>query len=636
MLARFTILIHRVIGIVAVLGCASALAAPDVRIVVDVSQRVHTLDGAGLRSQFVSEFVQFLPDDALASIWTYAGTTERMVNHSPTDAMWRQVAEIHGRQLVPRGRRSDPESALNFAMWDLRHAARGPIDVIWIGDGRIELQNGKDPDASQDRLIRQLAPQLSDSRVRIHTLALSDAGGLVAQAGLSDASAQGVALMRQLTQVSGGLHRAVSTAAQVSRFAADVLRLVRAHDEAMVDERGRFQIAPGTERFTVMWRKGEGEPGLRSPGGGFLSDDKPLSNGRWLKAKVHEMVTVERPEPGWWEAQGRAVKVGVWSELRLTLEGLDSPVVPGEETSAILKLFSNGERVKARKFLDLLDVRAWLIQGEDKQPLPVERADSAFEILFVDLDDGAYELEVGVVAPSFAQSTTVPFVVRNALRVDVREGAQGVSAWLSFNHSEIDYRTVRASVSLRKPPELGVVVPARKMSGGVWQVPIDDTEGMLELAFSVGGNYLNGEGFYLKTKPVTLSFPRAAGDVETFRFDALGKAVEAPGRVQGAPGPVAQFVAMTAEEPGGQPTDQSEEVAHADAERSGEGASTRLPLWFVGMISTVNLLVLLVIWWFLRPAALQLPEDADGAWLEASNSEKEDESIIKAFKELPA
>jgi hypothetical protein len=312
-------------------------------------------------------------------------------------------------------------------------------------------------------------------------------------------------------------------------------------------------------------------------------------------------------------------------------------------------------------------VRAWLIQGDSKAPLPVERAEDSFEVVFADLDDGLYELKLSVMGPAFTQAAKVPFVVRNPLRVDVTQSDEGASVWMSFNPGEIDYRTLRASVKIRKPPELGVVVPAEKMPDGRWRVPLNETEGILELAFSIAGNYMNKEGFYVRSQPVLVSLPLAPDSVETFRFDALGNTRARPDSAAKAQEATAQFDPGTgaltgetgehaagADEEGRRQTPQERAPEQQDAAKehaqvaptgaanetavneTKKDAPTGLPLWFVGVISMVNLLVLVVIWWFLRPRPLQLPEGADSGSLDSSTSENEDDTIIKAFKVLPA
>ncbi|NKB97558.1 MAG: hypothetical protein GKR90_03520 [Pseudomonadales bacterium] len=575
-----------------------ASAAPDLRIVIEMTERVQAADELELRSHLVREVVNFLPLDGTGSVWGYSGTTQRMVNHGKTDRMWRQVADIHGRHLAARGRRADPESALGLALWDFEKVDRGPIDVIWVSSGHIELANGQDGGQSRDRLLAEFAVKLQSKRVRLHAMAV----GATAP--------EDFGLMRQLAEASGGLFREVTSVSGARSFAEDVLRLVGAHAEALVDSKGRFQIGPGTERFTVMWEAGAKGSGLRSPSGETFSRMKPLATGRWLLAHDYEMATIENPEPGWWEATGETHKVGVWSELEFLVEGLVSPVVPTDETSASLRLFSEGEELRSAAFLDLLDVRAWLVKGGDKQALPVDRDGSSYEIYCVHLEDGPHELEIGVIGPTFAQSTVKPFVVRNPLRADIRTGTDSAAAWVSFSHPDIDYRTIKASAKVRKPPQLGVIVPGQKMPGGIWQVPIRVADGILEITFSISGNYLNGEGFFLKTKPTALTLPLSEGQVETFLFDANGKRLSEQREAPIAPEPIAHFVASSPEDLSIGALGASEISAQNQREQveptTVVSKAISLPVWFVGVISLINLLLVAGIWWFLKPSGLVL------------------------------
>ena len=566
--------------------------ALDVRIVVDLSETAHSADADGFRSQLIKEVVNFLPDDANGSVWGYSGTTLRMVNHGATDRMWRQVADIHGRHLSVRGKQSNPSTALRNALFDLDSVDRAPIELIWVGSGQINLGPGGDIGKVRDELVNEFAPTLKTQRVRIHSLTLP---------GANEPDRQ---LMQQMADSSGGLFRQASSPEDVSRYAQDLLRLVRAHGEALVDPRGRFQIGPGTERFTAMWRLGA-EAQLRAPNGEMFSRDRPLANGRWLLAQDYEMATINDPEPGWWEAQGGAVKVGVWSELEFLVQGLTSPVVPTDETSAFIQLFSNGQKVSSPEFLDLLDVRAWLVEGGDKEPLPVEREDGGFRAYFVHLDDGAFELEVAVIGPTFAERMVFPFVAKNPMRVDIKSSGETATAWVSFNHPDIDYRTLKVSAKVRKPPQLGVITPGQRMPGGVWQIPLGSQEGILEVTYSISGNYLNGQGFFLKTKPAAVTLPLAAGVTETFKFDANGMRLDRLAMKQEEAEPIAQFVAPTEVET------RAEAQAQAEIAPMPEPVAQpnlSLPLWFAGAMSGLNLFLFAFLWWFMRPKSLELPE----------------------------
>ena len=566
--------------------------ALDVRIVVELTEAAHTADADGFRSLLIKELVNFLPDDANGSVWGYSGTTLRMVNHGQTDRMWRQVADIHGRHLSVRGRQANPATALRNALFDLESVDRAPIELIWVGTGQVNLGPGGDIGKVRDQLVNEFTPKLKAQRVRIHSLVLPEANDVDRQ------------LMQQVAETSGGLFGQATSKADVSKYAEDLLRLIRAHSEALVDPRGRFQIGPGTERFTAMWQLGA-DAQLKAPNGTIYGRDRPITNGRWLLAQDYEMATINDPEPGWWEARGDAIKIGVWSELEFLVQGLTSPVVPTDETSAFIQLFSNGEMVTSSAFLDLLDVRAWLVEGGDKEPLPVEREEDGFRAYFVHLDDGAFELEVGVIGPTFAERTVFPFVAKNPMRVDVKSSSDTATAWVSFNHPDIDYRTLKASAKVRKPPQLGVITPGQRMPGGIWQIPLGTQEGILEVTFSISGNYLNGEGFFLKTKPAAVTLPLAEGTSETFKFDAAGVRLDGLAMKQEEPEPIAQFVAPTEQETQAQAQSQ---VVPDVAPPTQVEAGLSLPLWFVGAISGLNLALFAFLWWFLRPRRLQLPE----------------------------
>ena len=582
---------------------SASVMALDLRVLVDLSESTHIADEKGVRSELIRELVHFLPNDAQGSVWGYAGTTLRMVNHGPTDRMWRQVVDIHGRHLSVRGRQADPESAFRNVLWDLDKVDREPIELIWVGAGELNLGQGGDIGKSRDLLVNELIPTLASQRVRVHTLVLPEA------------SEQGRELMRQMAESSGGLFAVATDSAQVKKYAEDVLRLIRAHGEALLDPRGRFQIGPGTERFTLLWQQGGSAtvPELRGPNGAIYHRKTPLPDGRWLLAQDYEMVTINDPEPGWWEASGNALKVGVWSELDFVVSGLTSPVVPTDETSAYIEIFSDGTRVESAAFLDLLDVRAWLVSGGDKDPLPVERDQTGFRAYFVHLDDGAFELEVGVIGPTFAERTVVPFVAKNPLRVDVETSTGGAAAWLSFNHPDIDYRTLKATAKVRKPPQLAVLVPGQRMPGGVWQIPVGEQEGILEISFSISGNYLNGEGFFLKTNPAALTLPLPPGETQTFKFDASGTRLDSRALAvqKEDPEPVAQFVAAVAAEPSAA---EQTPVPLADQVRE-EAPVLSLPIWFVSAVSGLNFCLIAFLWWFLRPGAIELPQlpDTDAA-----------------------
>ena len=444
----------------------------DVRIVVDSTIRQAERDSLKLRQAAMQQLIQSLPDNATGSLWSYGQSTRRLAKHGPTSGMWKQVATIHTEHLAPQGRFADLLGALARVLWDLEQADRGPVQVVLISNGHVAMSDSSLTDASLATLKNQFAPSLKRHRVTVHTLAVTPA-----------IDGDNIELMHQLSDATGGVHLAVGSLDEVHKAVVDLARLLRAQPEAIVDGRGRFQIAPGTERLTVMWRAEDETPYLIRPDGGRLSRDNHIENGRWVVGNSFEMVTLDSPAPGWWQATSvTPTALGVISDLNIVVEGLESPVVPSDESAARVILLNAGNVIESSGFLDLLDVRAYLVNNGVRQPLPVDRDGDGYNAYFVHLKDGAFEFEVEVVGPTFSQKRVVPFHAQNPLRIDVRADAAGnVSAWLSFSHGEVDYSTLKAVAKVRKPPQLGLMVPGQKMPNGLWEIPISEREGILEI-----------------------------------------------------------------------------------------------------------------------------------------------------------
>ena len=319
------------------------------------------------------------------------------------------------------------------------------------------------------------------------------------------------------------------------------------------------------------------------------------------------MLRLSTPQPGWWQLRGvPADRVDVVGAVEVRVTGLDGTIIPDEETHGVVELFSQGERITDQGFLSLLEVRAWLHMAGERLPLPVEVDNATYRAYFVNLKDGHHRLEVQVAAPTFRHHREVPFVVANPLRVEFRQAADGpAEAWLQFNHAQVDYATIKAAGKIRIPPGKARLVPAEKQPGGLWRIPLEARNGVLEHSFSFAGNLLNKKGFYVKTKPQTIQLPLTRGPV-VLRFDAAGRRLQdlSP---QAQVAEAALQTAHAFEKAPEIPTDATSAPPVPVAAVPEVAPPRLIPLWFVGVISVLNLLLGGVIWWLFRP--LPLPFD---------------------------
>ncbi len=571
----------------------SAEQSVDLRMVVETSAAMAAADPENLRADGLDMLIRGLPDGARAGIWSFSRNVRQVARYETVGPLWRQVASIHAGNLQAGSKRIELSAALAAATWDMQQTDRGPVHLVLLATGSMSLGDAAADDARARRdLLAEWAAGLKRNRVVVHSLAFPDGDG---------------DLMKQLADLSGGVHRRVTDVGSLQAAIVDVQRSAMMSPEARLQADGRFQVAPGADRFTVLWtasEEGVEEPELVQPDGATLSRLTPLPRGRWLRAQQFEIVTIDAPQPGWWQVVGpKPERIQVIGEIGVEVEGLDSPVVPSEDSSVRIRLYDNGELIRDRAFLDLLDIRAWAVVDGERMPLPLDVLDDGYEAFFVNLRDGAHQFEIDVVGPTFARVVTRPFVVSNPLRVEIREDHNGaVGAWLHFTHAEVDYATVRTAGLVRKPPQIATLQPGTRMPGGIWRIPLDKWDGIVEVAFSVSGNYLDGKGVFVKTKPHALQLPLPDGMPVTLRYDAAGAMLNIP-----EPEPAAVEAPVAESLPASQTAAMNTPVEQTPA--ATEAAAPQVPLipiWFVALISVLNLLLAGFVWWMFKPTPLNI------------------------------
>lgn len=576
-------------------------SAIDMRLLVDVSQATHIADKTGARRTALEYFIRTLPDEAVAGVWSYARYVRQVAKLGPSNGLWKQVASIHAASLQPEDQRAKLTEALRAASkLPNRHSGSKPTHIVLLSSGVIDTGLGIDADTkARQALLTQWLPEQQAQNRRIHTFALGDP------------SQTDHVLLRQLSDSTGGLHLIANSEASLQQGLLDVQAHIEPQPMVQADSAGRFQVAPGAERLTVTWFGASDlsqSPSLQLPNGIELNRSTALPTGRWLVDEAFEMLTISQPPPGWWRLQGKNPdKLVVFGEIDVEIEGVEATVVPTDESRATISLFDAGKRIEQASFLDLLEVRAWVHSGPDRSPLPVERQSTQFVAHFVSLDDGPHQLEVELVAPTFKRQFKVPFTVANPMLVDILPDAEGTPvAWLQFTHPKVDYATLKATGVVRKPPQIASLIPGERMPGGVWRIPLDQNDGIVEVSFSVAGNFLDGSGLFIKTKPHAIRLPLVPGERQRLRYDAQGKMVEMPplsdawGEREGLPEPAAKPTDVIQ----APPTPQTNTLAEP-----AESSLPLIPLWFVGLISLLNVALAGLVWWFNKPKTLLLTQD---------------------------
>ncbi len=571
----------RALALVALAGLWLPLRgwATDVRLVVDVSAATSAHDTGNLRSEALGLLLRLLPEDGRAGVWVYADSADVLVKHGRSDALWRETAVIRTRTLPEGGRYANLLEALDRASWDRSAAAADPVHVVVLSGAGLEVAGDPAANAATERrLLWDLLPELRRAGYQVHTLALPDAAD--------------PPLLEQLAAGTGGYHGRID-AELPERFVGLLGRMTRVSGVETAED-GGFRVHAGITDFTVLRFGGtDHDVVLVDPAGNRYRRTTAQRRVRWHLDDGYELVSVARPAPGQWRFEGPVRDVRVLAYGDLAAEFLDLPgmVFPGDLRSFELQVTSAGEPVTDRDFLRLLDLAARLHGPEGEVPLVVEPADQPgrFRVHLVGLwASGDYRLETRLRGPTFAHRQTVPFVLKNPLRMEVRPAADGFVAWVEVAAPDLDYRSLRLAALVKRPPGAARPFVLERLPSGLWKLPVKGGRGLVEITLDIRGKYLSGKEFVMHGSPFKVTLPVT---------DVLQQHLDLQGR------PVLRLEAATVAGPGvvpaapPQPRAQPRSAAVAKPVPATEaGDELRFPVWLAVMVALVNLAIGLSAW----------------------------------------
>ncbi len=257
----------------------------DVRLIVDTSRSMADSDPEGIRSKALGVFVEMLPHEAYAGIWTYGRYVNMLVKHATVDGLWKQVAGIHVADLPSAGLRADLTEAIARASWDRDVSMPNRVrHLVLLTDGKVNIAdepaiNG----ASEARLLKELLPQLKRAEIRVHSLALGPRAD--------------VALLKQLSMATGGYHAQVSNPEQLPDFFLKVLDTVVPLPRLPIKDQ-QFVVDPGVAEITIFRTTSNDAERLEliTPQGQRLSRTYSQPSLRWHTEPSYDLLTIKNPQ----------------------------------------------------------------------------------------------------------------------------------------------------------------------------------------------------------------------------------------------------------------------------------------------------------------------------------------------------
>ncbi|MBV1885134.1 MAG: VWA domain-containing protein, partial [Gammaproteobacteria bacterium] len=228
----------------------------DVRIVVDISGSMRKNDPHNLRIPAAELLIDLLPDNSKAGLWTFGKYVNMLVKHDYVSADWKRNAKIKAKKINSIAMYTNIGEAVEVASvgW-LEPDPRYERSIILLTDGKVDISKSPTQNENeQNRILEQIIPRLTSSKVKVHTIALSANSDQL--------------LMKRLAMNTGGSF-------SVANSANDLMKIfLKAFDAAVPSEQvplegNKFSIDASVKEFTALiFRASKAKPTqLTSPDG---------------------------------------------------------------------------------------------------------------------------------------------------------------------------------------------------------------------------------------------------------------------------------------------------------------------------------------------------------------------------------
>lgn len=497
---------------------ASLAAAPDIRILIDVSGSMKQNDPANLRVPALRLLTELLPAGATAGVWLFDQVAQPVLAPQTVDASWKTRARAVANRIHSHGLFTHIEAGLDAATadWTMPAASDAPRHVILLTDGMVDI--GKDAAASAASRTRLLADALTRFQVlgaHVNTVALS------AQADS--------ALLSAIAKGTDGWFQQVADATALQRVFLHLFEQAAAPDGLPLDG-NRFTVDTSVRELTVLVFHAPGAPALEltAPDGRVIRRADADDSIAWQREAGYDLVTLTSPRAGEWsfnapqDPDNRALVV---TDLGLEVDELPTNVLPGEPLPVAARLLEQGAPLTRREFLELVKVDA-ATSGPggagEVTPLVLDAAASTFGGAASAAVPGDYELIVRVDGGTFQRERHRRF------HVNGEPFTFDVGSTKDPGGARVIHLTVTADPELIAPETLSGLLELHMPDAApqVIEMPaLDGNEITLELPAAAAGDYVMQPWLFaethaaravrLKPDPLTISFGDGTPGAET-------------------------------------------------------------------------------------------------------------------------
>ena len=365
------------------LFAASALAeplwaAPEVRLLIDVSGSMRQNDPGNLRVPALRLVTELLPAGSRAGVWLFAERPEVLIPPGQVDDAWKRKARAQLGQIHSRGLLTDVEQAIAAAVSDWKgEPGASERHLVLLTDGLIDVSKDDAADgASRERIQKTQLAELKALGVKVHTVALSDKVDM--------------ALMRELSTATSGWLETAQDANALQRIFLHMLEQTAAPTTVPLTG-NRFEIDDQVSELTLLaFRAKDKETELVTPDGQRISAKQLPKDAHWRSEEGYDLVTLPHPKPGRWQLAGVEdpdTRVVVVTELGIVVGPLPGTLSGEARPKDATWLTDHGQPVARKDLRKLLKASAEVSGGpaaatahaETSEGHPAPHPDSAQE-----------------------------------------------------------------------------------------------------------------------------------------------------------------------------------------------------------------------------------------------------------------
>ena len=373
---------------------SSAEQPPEIHVLIDVSGSMKETDPDNLRGPALRLLADLVSERSRVQVDLFGDRVSTLLPAAQADAETRRRMREAAGRIRSDEPLTDIPAALEAADGEWADAVQR--HVILLSDGRVDVSGQDDDNASATAYLRdEVIPSLIESRVQVHTVALS---------AFADTD-----MLAEIADRTGGL--AIS-----ARSSADLQRAFLALFEATAPRTGlpladnRIQVDDSVRELTlVIFRETGAYPTrVRLPDGEEVDVERAeeMDGWRWDDSAGRDLVTVSRPAPGTWELLAREDpdnRALVITDLDLAMSEVPGRVHHGEIIEGHLALTDRGKPLIEPRLAAEMTMTLQVLDPEG-EPGPSMTLDDRGEGDDRRARDGYYDFRLALPGPAGAHT----------------------------------------------------------------------------------------------------------------------------------------------------------------------------------------------------------------------------------------